>query len=70
MLTVTKLVSILTKCFFPYLNPTNYLKGYLHLKMITSQNVSSEAQIKIFFIPGKILFRSQDVQVFVFLTFL
>ena len=24
--TVTKLVTILTKCFFPYLNPTSYLK--------------------------------------------
>ena len=23
--TVTKLVTILTKCFFPYLNPTSYL---------------------------------------------
>ena len=25
--TMTKLVSILTKCFFPYLNPTIYLKA-------------------------------------------
>ena len=24
--TVTKLVTILTKCVFPYLNPTSYLK--------------------------------------------
>ena len=25
--TVTKLFTILTKCFFPYLNPTSYLKN-------------------------------------------
>ena len=25
--TVTKLLNILTKCFFPYLNPASYLKG-------------------------------------------
>ena len=25
--TLTKTVTILTKCFFPYLNPTSYLKG-------------------------------------------
>ena len=25
-ITVTKLFTILTKCFFPYLNPTSYLK--------------------------------------------
>ena len=30
-----------------------YFKGYLCYKMITSQNVSSEAQIKNFFIPQK-----------------
>ena len=29
--TLTKLVTILTKCFFfPYLNPTSYLNGKLH----------------------------------------
>ena len=27
-----------------------FLKGYLHYKTITSQNVSSEAQVKNFFI--------------------
>ena len=31
----------------------NTLKGYLHYKTITSQNVSSEAQIKNFFISKK-----------------
>ena len=28
--TVTKLVTILTKCFFPYLNPTSYLNLILN----------------------------------------
>ena len=41
-------------------------KGYLRYKMITSQNVSSEAQIKNFLFRRKIMFRSQDIQVFVF----
>ena len=27
-----------------------YIKGYLHYKTITSQNMSSEAQIKNFFV--------------------
>ena len=44
------------------------LKGYLRYKTITSQNVSSEAQIKNFFCVVEIIFRSQDIQVFVFLT--
>ena len=42
------------------------LKGYLRYK-ITSQNVLCEAQIKNFLFRGKIMFRSQDIQVFVFL---
>ena len=29
--TVTKLFTILTKCFFPYLNPTSYLKLIIQL---------------------------------------
>ena len=44
------------------------LKGHLCHKTITYQNVSSEAQVKNFFICGKVMFCSQDVQVFVFLT--
>ena len=28
--TATKLFTILTKCFFPYLNPTSCLNGKLH----------------------------------------
>ena len=33
--TVTKLFTILTKCFFPYLNPTSYLKTKLLEKVST-----------------------------------
>ena len=32
--------------------------------MITSQNESSEAQVKNFLFCGKVIFRSQDIQVF------
>ena len=43
------------------------LKSYLHYKSITSQNMSSEVQVKNLFIYRKVMFRSQDIQVFVFL---
>ena len=43
-------------------------KGYLRYETRTSQNVSSEAQIKNFLFCRKIMFHSQDIQVFVFLT--
>ena len=43
------------------------LKSYLHYKS-TSQNMSSEAQVKNLFIYRKVMFRSQNIQVFVFLT--
>ena len=33
--------------YFPFYHPL--VKGYLHYKTITSQNVSSEAQVKNFF---------------------
>ena len=46
----------------------HHIKGCLRYKMKTSQNVSSEAQIKNFLFRWKIMFRSQDIQVFVFLT--
>ena len=49
-------------------NMAKQLKGYLHYKTITSQNVPSEAQIKNFLFRRKNMFRSQDIQVFVFLT--
>ena len=47
---------------------SHIVKGYLRYKTITSQNVPSEAQIKNFLFRRKIMFRSQDIQVFVFLT--
>ena len=46
------------------------IKVYLHYKMITLQNVSSEAQVIIFFFlfHQNFMFHFQDIQVFVFLT--
>ena len=41
---------------------------YFRYKMITSQNVSFETQVKNFLFRGKVMFRSQDMQVFGFLT--
>ena len=40
--TVTKLVTILTKCFFPYLNPTSYLKRRPNIKIPFVINTSAE----------------------------
>ena len=40
----------------------------LRYKTITSQNVSSEPQVRNFFFGRKVMFRFQDIQVFVFLT--
>ena len=36
-----------------YKNKNSYLKGYIYYKTITSQNVSSEAQVKNLFISWK-----------------
>ena len=47
-----------------------YLKGYIRYKTITSQNVSFEAQIKNFLFRRKMMFHSQDIQVFLFFTIL
>ena len=47
---------------------SHFFKGYLRYKTITSQNVPPIAQIKIFLFRTKIMFCSQDIQVFVFLT--
>ena len=44
------------------------LKGYLHYKTITSQNASFQAKVTIFLFRRKIIFGSQDIQGFVFLT--
>ena len=46
------------------------IKGYLCYKTITLQSVLSEAQIKIFFFCGEVMFRSQDIQIFVVLAIL
>ena len=35
---------------------------------MTSQNVSSDAQVQNFFFRRKVMFRSQDIQDFVFST--
>ena len=45
-----------------------WFKGDLRCKTVTSQNVSSEAQVKNFLFRRKVMFRSQVIQVFVFLT--
>ena len=37
------------------------IKGYLCYKMITSQDVLSEAQVKNFLFLRKVLFSSQDI---------
>ena len=44
------------------------LKGYLCYKMITSQNESSEADLRTFLFCSKVMFCSQDIQVLAFLT--
>ena len=45
------------------------LKGYLRYKTTNSQNMSSEARVKKFFnFVEKVMLRSEDIKVFVFLT--
>ena len=45
------------------------VKSYLCYKTINSQNVPSEVQVKIiFWFYRKVVFYSQDIQIFVFLT--
>ena len=46
----------------------NYFKGYLRYKTITSQNVSSEAQVIIFLFRRKVMFLIKDIQFFVSLA--
>ena len=56
-------------CRTPNLSHFHSLKGYLHYKTITSQNVPSKAQVKSFFLfHRKVMFYSKDIQFFVFLT--
>ena len=46
------------------------LKGYFHYRMITSQNVPSEAQVKYFSLFNtKFMFHSRDIQVLYFQPF-
>ena len=48
------------------MNLTLVIKSYLRQKTITSQNVSSEAQVKnCFLYRREVMFRSHDIQVFV-----
>ena len=44
------------------------IRGYFCYKMITSQNVSAEHRLIFFLFRRKVMFCSQDIQVFVFLT--
>ena len=46
------------------------VKGCLRYKTITSQDVPSEDRLRIFLFYRKVMFRSRDIQVFVFLTIL
>ena len=54
------------KC--PNLLQILHFKSYLRCKTITSQNLSSEVRLRIFLFYRKVMFRSQDVSVFVLLT--
>ena len=45
--TVTKLCTILTKCFFPYLNPTSYLNTVPGQSTFISQEVFCDNQINL-----------------------
>ena len=56
------------QCKEPWKNVSYKIKGYFRYKTITTQKVSFEAQVQIFFILSKVMFRSQDIQVFVYLT--
>ena len=43
-------------------------KGHLRYKMITSQMCHLKHRLRIFLFHRKIMFLSQDIQVFIFLT--
>ena len=45
-------------------------KNYVHYKTIISQNVLFEARVKFILFCGKVMFHSQDIQVFVFFNHL
>ena len=52
--TETKIVTILTKCFFSYLNPTSYLNGKSQ-KIKLSSSFSSELDVSYAIPQGSIL---------------
>ena len=43
-------------------------KGYISYKTITSENVSSEAQVNNFLFRREVMYRCQDIQVLIFST--
>ena len=45
--TETKLCTILTKCFFPYLNPTSYLNTVPSQSTLISQEVFRDNQVNL-----------------------
>ena len=47
---------------------TQLIKGYLRYKTIASQMFHFRHRLRIFLFRWKVMFRSQDIQVFVFLT--
>ena len=56
-------------CFEIIYSASTPFKGYLRYKTITSQNVPYNAhRLRIFLFRRKIMFRSQDIQAFAFLT--
>ena len=57
-----------TRCTSQTTDMGSFLKGYLRYKTITSQNVSLRHRLRIFLFRRKVMFRSQDIEVFVFLT--
>ena len=58
------------KPFLPFcVSSWREFEDYVYYKTIISENVLFEAQVKIFFLYcGKVMFRSEDIQFFVFLT--
>ena len=63
LLCVILYFSVLQSCYYCFI----FSYGYLCCKTITSQNVTSETQVKIFFILWKSYVPFSDIQVFVFL---
>ena len=57
------------KCFdIKHFFGPNIIKGYTCYEAMTFQKVLCEAQVKNFLLQRKVMFCSQDIQVFVFLT--